>query len=531
MRVCGDGMAGSLASIRSLINTAVYQRGILHFAIPWKGPHRMPYQAGSPPPLEATAWGHTHTFIPPRSPLGTHADVPLGTHTDSVMTLGTQAEHVLAPLSGCKLWRLGTHTLRMLAFNLMAIVASSGLAQESLQPVSVSTTHAGLTSAPVAMATKLTIDSWPEMNSSQKSSPSSQTIVSLPVIDGRLVACKAAEGDLAARALRLRAQTLEQLYQQQKEKSQLAVRAVTRALELAAVQQQDLAAANGLRTYYTWIATTEQAALLANSRAHLAGQRASQLALLQEGIATGVDLSSFERQELELEDRQLQLTSQQRQLCSLLSQLTASDWEHATFAHESLDVRPQVLDSHRLQSTALQCRSDIQAWRSLQQWLTTETAADILKFMMTMPGGWSIPLPEYGVLGNLLCPLDRTCLTKNLAAELRTAESALAEAVCLSVSQRTERLRVGYERMQLAQRIVESWEGRVEQFTALEAVGDVRPEEKARALSSLLMARGDEIQRRLEARLAEVDLAEAVGGLAHRCCRGEAWLSSLIEQR
>jgi hypothetical protein len=55
-------------------------------------------------------------------------------------------------------------------------------------------------------------------------------------------------------------------------------------------------------------------------------------------------------------------------------------------------------------------------------------------------------------------------------------------------------------------------------------LGDSRPAELVLAKSSSLGSKAIEIERRLEAKLAEIALAEACGELSPRCCRGQAWL-------
>jgi hypothetical protein len=57
-------------------------------------------------------------------------------------------------------------------------------------------------------------------------------------------------------------------------------------------------------------------------------------------------------------------------------------------------------------------------------------------------------------------------------------------------------------------------------------LGDARGEELITARSEHLKARSSLVERQLAAKLAEVELAEAMGDLAPRCCRGEPWLNT-----
>lgn len=69
-----------------------------------------------------------------------------------------------------------------------------------------------------------------------------------------------------------------------------------------------------------------------------------------------------------------------------------------------------------------------------------------------------------------------------------------------------------------------SWEHRIRQLETLDESGESAAEELATARSSMLEAKADVILRRLDAKIAEIDLAEAVGGISDRCCSGRAWL-------
>ncbi len=350
------------------------------------------------------------------------------------------------------------------------------------------------------------------------------TPVGTPQFDGRYVACLAAQNDGSADLLRRRGRTLIHLYCDQKECSQAVASAVAAALERQAQRQEDIAAANGLRAYYTRIAIAEQLRLVHDSQQQLESAEAKQLALSEQGIAPGGDLSAFARQSLEIADQRLQLASQDRQLGGLLQQLTKQSWDSQSVHVEQLDVRPQEVDRAGLAAIALLQRSDLQAWRLLRRAVNTETAPELTRMLSAVNGGWSIPLPQLGPLQKLLCASGNARLAANVADEMQRVEALLGESIQQSVAERCEKLQLGYQRMALAKDTMASWQGRLEQFIALEEQGEVRPELRSQAVAGLLEARGVEIQRRLEARLAEVDLAEAIGGLADRCCRGEAWL-------
>lgn len=351
-------------------------------------------------------------------------------------------------------------------------------------------------------------------------------VVETVVIDGRVVACCAARHWAPAHALRARGKTIVTAYANEKQSVQQAACSLASFLNLQACYQEDIGAATALRAYYARIALQEQFQLSAQSLELIEREQSKSNAALEKGLASGVDSSAFERRRLEIEDQQLQLHSQDRQLRTVLAQLAKIDYDAASVRQEQLDVRISSLDCQRLQSMALEDRCDYRGWVNLARSSSESTAPLIGQFIKTAVGGFGLPLPPIKGLKALLFRPDLSSLADSMQRELNATVDAQRRWICQTVEEKCHKLELAYRRIELARATVESWEQRLAQLEQLERLGDRATEEYAAARSGLLKSRAEEISRRLEARSAEIDLAEAVGGLSRRCCAGQAWLQT-----
>ncbi len=348
--------------------------------------------------------------------------------------------------------------------------------------------------------------------------------ITLPCIDGREIGCRAAEHWGPAEVLRARARTLTQLYREQDACARAAAHALSKFLQLQAANQEDIAAASGMRAYYTRVALAEQLSLSSQGLELVDAEDSKQQALIQGGLAAGTDLSAFVRRRLEIADQRLQLESQDQQLRSLLFGLTKLNYLCEEVHHERLDVQRQTLDCVRLRQTALALRHDLCGWRLLARSIHADSAPEFGKMLPTLVGGWTLPIPALGPLKQLLCAADTSELAVNMKRELELTVTHQVEWICQTVEQKCNQLEMSYQRIELAQQTIASWLRRIEQLEQLQADGAGKPEMVVVAHVELLKARSAEVSRRLDARLAEIDLAEATGGLAQRCCQGQAWL-------
>lgn len=346
----------------------------------------------------------------------------------------------------------------------------------------------------------------------------------LPVIDGREVACRAARSSPVARALRSRARTIVKAYAEKDECDQRAAASIASFLIQQACHQEDLAAANALRAYYTRIGLQEQLRLGEQSVSGLASEQAKQQAALDAGLNTGVDQSSFERRSLELQDQRLQLLSQDRQLRATLAQLAQTDYASESVRHEQLDVRAMELDCEQLKAFAMVSRSDLRGWSNLAGQTTPAAVPMLGPLLSSSMGGFGLPLPTMSGLKALLHRPDLSGVARSLQQELAAAVDAQRQAICLSVEEQCLKVQLAYQRIELAQSTIASWQGRLTQLEKLAQLGDPSASAQVTARLGLLQAQFEEISRRLEARLAEIDLAEAMGGVSRRCCDGQAWL-------
>ena len=343
-------------------------------------------------------------------------------------------------------------------------------------------------------------------------------------IDGRDIACQAARKWLAAQALRARGRTIETAFTEEAAELQCAARVIANFLNLQACHQEDIAAANGLKAYYTRLALAEQCELVHESLALVDQQWQRQQAALQQGLATGVDLTTYARRRLEIADQQCQLQSQDRQLRNLLARMAGYDYAMHEVRQEKLELQACELDCSSLIAQALAQRYDMRSWQILGCHIDADSAPLYARLLTTAVGGFGLPLPTPGALKNLFSSEDQAALASFLRRELQLAIRIQRDWIEQTVAEKCAKLELAYRRLEIAQETVDSWQARRQQLEEVQALGQAYPEEMALAHSGWLEARTREISRRLEARLAEVELAEATGELARRCCAGQAWL-------
>jgi hypothetical protein len=344
------------------------------------------------------------------------------------------------------------------------------------------------------------------------------------LLDSRSVACRAANEWLPAKQLRQHAHSVQRLYCEEDDCTRQAANAIVRFLHLQADHQQDVAAAIALRAYYSLTALEEQAILLKQSDAELQKQRERQAALQQKGQAAAVDLTSLDREAITLNLQRIQLQQRGRQLKQALNDATRMHYDWDASAIEPLEVREQVLDNEYLQRFALAHRHDLLALQSLSSQINNGTAPMLSSFVNSATGLASLPLPKRCFLDRVLGREDNTVLTNNLKQSMSLACETQASAIRREVAEKAIALELAYQRIALAKETMASWTKRQEQLERLAELGDSRPADLVLAQSSLLSSTAVEIERRLDAKLAEIALAEACGELSQRCCQGQAWL-------
>lgn len=350
--------------------------------------------------------------------------------------------------------------------------------------------------------------------------PSSPSPVGL---DGREVACRAAEAWVPAKQLRKQSQTISQLYAKEDDCAKQAARVFSSTLKSQAAYQCDSAAATALRAYYGRIAVDEQLKVVDESVNLLNRQRQQQDAVAKQGVTVTIDLTRFDREQINLEDQRQQLLARREQLQSSLKNLANIQLGDHTML-EPMEIQPRSIDTNYLVDIALRQRHDLLSVEYLSQHITRETAPLLLTAVTGLGGGAALPLPKICWLNQLLGKRDYTCLAQNLRDELALAKEGLTLTIRNSVEEKSSVLRLAYQRVELADRTLESWDYRIRQLNRAAELGDARPADLAAAEASRLAALSDLQSRRLDAKLAEVDLAEVVGGLHQRCCNGLAWL-------
>ena len=357
------------------------------------------------------------------------------------------------------------------------------------------------------------------------------TPVSLPrppaclALDAWQIGCCAAQNWLPAEVLRQRGRTLLQLYCEEKDPCERkAANDLNYFLNLQAKHQEDIGAATAMRAYYTRIALQEQLAMTNEFFSLVQLEAAKQDAAQQSGLPAGTDISSFERSRIEIRDKQLQILSKDRQLRCLLAELTHYDYGMEEVCPEILEICPVEIHCPALKQTALRMRRDLQGWTYISCQVNETSAPIFAKMLGTLIGGWGLPMPKVCGIKYLLCPPDYATLARNMQHELQLTVKTHQRWICQAVEEKCENLKLAYRRIDLAKETIASWEARIVQLERLDEMGDGDAAQLAKAREELLHARSAEVDRRLDARIAEIEVAEAVGGLSDRCCSGEPWL-------
>lgn len=345
------------------------------------------------------------------------------------------------------------------------------------------------------------------------------------VIDGRNIGCRSAQRWLPADVLRQRGRTLVRMFCDEKDECvRRAAFDLQHFLELQAQHQEDIGAASALRAYYTRISLKEQLALTQTFLARVELEATKQQAAQDGGLPAGTDLTSFERSRIEIRDKQLQILSKDRQLRCLLAEIADAEYGMYEICAEELLIQICPVDCQALKQIGLSTRKDLRGWEFIAGRVNKDSAPIFARMLGTLVGGWGLPLPKVCGIKYLLCPPDYETLAANLRHELHLTADTHRRWICQAIEEKCENLKLSYQRISLAEESVASWELRIRQLEKLQESGDGKPAQLAEARKELLLSRSEEIDRRLDARIAEIDVAEAIGGISQRCCMGEAWL-------
>lgn len=344
------------------------------------------------------------------------------------------------------------------------------------------------------------------------------------------IGCEAAKNWQPSAALRQRAQTVIRQYCDDCEKKRQAASAMACFLQLQASHQQDIGAGTAMRAYYSRIAISLQQALISVGQKMVDEQSEKQDLLLQQGVAAALDLTSLHRQRIDLQDSSLQAMAKDEQLRNTLYALTNLDYDHCQCAVEPLTVLTSELHCQCLVDFAMRNRCDLHAWQYLCSQVNEDTAPMFVSLLMTSITGYGIPVPVTIGLRKWLCSCDdQSNLAESMRQELSTVIRANQRWIEETVLTKCSELRLAYQRLELEQQRMSSWRKRLDQLERLESLGQAKPDERAAAQAGYLRSQTEEVQRKLDAKLAEIALSETVGGLSGRCCQGLPWLITGVE--
>ena len=343
------------------------------------------------------------------------------------------------------------------------------------------------------------------------------------ILDGRTIACQAACCWPLAKFLEERAASIRADGARGHKAGERSAALQSNFLRRQAARQRDVAAATALRAYYSWIANREQLIIVAAGFDLQREQSATQNALIERGIGID-DPTELERKRLELRDKQLQLESNDIQLAQSVRRLTCCASDPRTAIVETLQVQPTVLPCDQLVGFALQHRQDYLSYVELCQNLDEQSARAIADLLSPLAGGVGLGMLDLNFLENLCLAAHGSDALTHVTRELRTAIDLERRLIQQAVCDKCHALSLAYERTAIAEQLLATWNERIAGLSRLEQLGEARGQAVALARAEQLQARSTLVSRQLAAKLAEVDLAEAMGDLAPRCCRGEPWL-------
>lgn len=342
-------------------------------------------------------------------------------------------------------------------------------------------------------------------------------------LDGRTVACQAACCWPLARFLEQRAATIRSDAKHGLTNHAGSASVESSFLRRQAARQRDVAAASALRVYYSWIANRDQLVIAAEASQLAQQQSATQAALIERGVAID-DPTELQRKQLEVRDNQLQLESNDIQLAQTLLRLTCCASDPRTAAVEGLQIVPSELACDQLVAFALEHRQDYLAYVELCQCLDERTARAVADLLSPLAGGVGVGMLDAKCLEKLCIAARGSEALAHVTRELRSAIDLQRRLIQQTVCDKCQALRLAYERTTIAEQTLATWNERIAALSRLEQLGEARGQALFAARGEQLRARSTLVSRQLSARLAEIDLAEAMGELAPRCCRGEPWL-------
>ncbi|GAB5403699.1 MAG: hypothetical protein Aurels2KO_19300 [Aureliella sp.] len=337
-------------------------------------------------------------------------------------------------------------------------------------------------------------------------------------VGGFEIACAAARKWAPAHALRARGATVVRAFCDEDESSRRTAGAINRFMHLQAAHQEDLGAGTALRAYYTRIVLAQQLGFITEALELSDEEQGRLSALLEQGVASGVDSTQFARKRIDLLDQAAQLDSQDQRLSKVLEHLTDFPFSASGFGFEALEVRGQTLNCDGLVEFAFCNRHDLQSWVYLRSQVNQETAPVIAKMLSTVTGGFALPLPDVSWVKDLLCRDRYAQLAADLKRELSCVIQTQRDWIEKTVLEKCSELDLAYQRIQFAQKTLASWDERLAQVERLSALGKAVPESVVAAKTERIRAQVELASRRLEAKVAEVELSEACGGITQRCC-------------
>ncbi len=357
--------------------------------------------------------------------------------------------------------------------------------------------------------------------------------VSTSFVSAPYIACRAAATWMPSQMLRQRAKTIEDAHCRSSACQRQAARVLASFLRMQACAQEDFGAGTALRAYYSRVAIQQQLELADAGTKMLNEQLNALDALLAKGLGSiDLDRSEIIRRKIEVADQTLVAQRTDTQLRAAICQLADVDFSLENTQLEPLEVLPQELDCDALCFIAMQQRQDLLAWDCLCRSIDDCTAEMLSETLTPLAGNIPVRLPKLNIFEQLLSRGPNN-IAHNIRREVGLAQQQLKSRISRSIHEKCAALQAAYTRIDLANQIAKSLDERIAHLEQFQIKGEAVATQLFEARGQLAIAQSTLNQRRLEARIAEVDLAEEVGGLGRRCCANVPWLltNRLVEAR
>lgn len=241
--------------------------------------------------------------------------------------------------------------------------------------------------------------------------------------------------------------------------------------------------------------------------------------LTEQDLAPTIDPTDYDRQLLQLLDRQTELNVRRLELNGHLQRLLGCTLPTDTFfwPHVANVIEYEPVDVDAAVAVGLATRQDLRMIRLVMCNLDKDTLPVVQAFLGAVDGALGTATVQDGCIHRLRCIAcsdhEVPVRCRQLRILLDDAERAATTAIRLAAFE----TQAHYERIIIAKQTVDSWRERVERLKAKRAVEDTSVFEITTALNELSQAEIDLVHHITQLRLARLALRQAQGLLPGEC--------------